>query len=147
MLNDITDYLIQCSTHEVGKGNASRIASMLRVVAEFEEATDRIYRLVKTTQRKYQKNFAFTPTHEQELANLCNHVRSILDACANSLAGADGNLLEKAHQLENTIDALRKSHNRGALKRMQEGGEVVPAEMLYTELNNHLEAIGNHALN
>lgn len=146
MLNDITAYLIHCSTHEIGKGNATRIAAMLRVVSEFEEATDRIYRLVKVVQRKYEKGIQFTTIHEKEIANLCSHVRSILDACGNSLSGVDGHLLEKAHHLENRIDALRKNHNRGAMKRMQEGGEV-PAEMLYTEINNHLEAVGNHALN
>jgi len=42
MLHDITTYLIQCSTHEIGSENAEHITSKLRVVAEFEEATDRI---------------------------------------------------------------------------------------------------------
>jgi phosphate:Na+ symporter len=146
MLNDITAYLVQCSTHEIGHENATRIASLLRVASEFEEATDRIYRLVKVVQRKYEKQHRFQPFHDKEIANLCSHVRSMLDACSNSLSGVSGSLLEDAQHLENRIDALRKNHNRGAMKRMQEGGDVA-TEMIYTEINNHLEAIGNLGLN
>jgi phosphate:Na+ symporter len=146
MLNDITAYLIQCSTHEIGRENATRIASMLRVVSEFEEATDRIYRLVKVVQRKYEKGHLFRPEHDKEIENLCHHVRTMLDLSARSLDGVPGDMLTEAEHLENRIDALRKNHNRGAMKRMQDGGDV-PTEMIFTEINNHLEAVGNHGLN
>ncbi|MCF7732042.1 MAG: Na/Pi cotransporter family protein [Akkermansiaceae bacterium] len=146
MLNDITSYLIQCSTREIGKGNAARIASMLRVVSEFEEATDRIYRLVKLVQRKYEKGICFDPLHDEEIGRLCREVRLILEISNRSLLGVAPGLLEEANRLEDCIDALRKSHNRGSVKRMQEGRDV-PTEMIYTEINNHLEAVGNHALN
>lgn len=146
MLGDITSYLIQCSTHEIGRDNAARIAAMLRVVSELEEATDRIYRLVKVVQRKYEKGIRFNPHHEEELTGLCEHVDSILQRADDSLAGLGPAMLEEANHLENRIDALRKNHNRGAMKRMQDGGDV-PTEMIFTEINNHLEAIGNHALN
>jgi phosphate:Na+ symporter len=146
MLNDITSYLIQCSTHEIGRGNASRIAAMLRVVSEFEEATDRIYRLVKVVQRKYEKGIHFDALHNEEIGRLVKEVRLLLDASARSLSGVTSSLMEEAHQLEDGIDALRKSHNKGSIKRMQDGGDV-PTEMIYTEINNHLEAVGNHGLN
>ena len=80
MLNDITSYLIQCSTHEIGRDNATRIASMLRVVSEFEEATDRIYRLVKVVQRKYEKGIRFGDGTRTGNLHLVRHVRSILEA-------------------------------------------------------------------
>ncbi|WP_193210979.1 Na/Pi cotransporter family protein [Luteolibacter marinus] len=146
MLEDITTYLIQCSTHEIGRGNATRIASMLRVVSEFEEATDRIYRLVKLVQRKYEKGHIFQDSHDKEIENLCQHVREMLELSAGSLSGVSAELMRQAESQENRVDALRKNHNRGAMKRMQDGGDV-PTEMIFTEINNHLEAVGNHALN
>ena len=146
MLNDITSYLIQCSTHEIGRGNATRIASMLRVVSELEEATDRIYRLVKVVQRKYEKGLHFAEAQDQEIVTLCAEVRLLLGAAANSLPGVGAALLAEANEIEDRIDKLRKNHNRGSMKRMQAGGDV-PTEMLFTDINNHLEAVGNHALN
>ena len=146
LLHDITSYLIHCSAHEIGPSNATRITSMLRIVSEHEEATDRIYRLVKTIQKKYEKGRTFGEEQHRELSSICLQVRAILDLCANSLSGVSGEMMENANQLEDRIDKLRKQHNKGAIKRMQAGGEV-HTEMLYTETNNHLEAVGNHALN
>jgi phosphate:Na+ symporter len=146
MLNDITSYLIQCSTHEIGKSNATRIASMLRVISEFEEATDRIYRLVKIVQRKYEKGHHFDTLHNEELVRICAQLRLLLEASTKSLTGVTPALMEEANNIEDRIDLLRKNHNRGSIKRMQEGGDV-PLEMIYTDINNHLEAVGNHALN
>ena len=146
LLHDITAYLIQCSTHEIGKGNAARIAAMLRVVSEFEEATDRIYRLVKAVQRKYNKGLRFLPEQNDELDRLSKEVSLLLQASAQSLSGGTQELLDRAHSLEDGIDKLRKIYNKASIKRMQDGADV-PTEMIFTEINNQLEAVGNHGLN
>jgi phosphate:Na+ symporter len=146
MLHDITAYLIQCSAHEIGAQNASKVAGMLRVVSEFEEATDRIYRLVKIVQRKYQKNRVFSQVHQDELKAIAGQVRALLDVACQSLASVDASSLGRAHEIETLVDKLRKRHNKAATQRMQEGAEV-PTEMLFIDLNNHLEAVANHALN
>lgn len=146
MLHDITAYLIQCSAHEIGTQNASKVAGMLRVVSEFEEATDRIYRLVKIVQRKYQKGREFSPSHQRDLSAIAMQVRALLDVACNSLSGVDGSTLERANEIESRVDKLRKRHNKAASLRMQDGAQV-PTEMLFIDLNNHLEAVANHALN
>jgi len=146
MLHDITSYLIQCSTHEIGSGNASRITSMLRIVAEFEEATDRIYRMVKVVERKYQKGRDFSPVQHQELSNIAAQVRHLLDVSSNSLTGFDGTSYERAHEIEDRVDRQRKRNNKAAAKRMQEGS-VVQTEMIFIDINNHMEAVANHLLN
>lgn len=146
MLNDITSYLIQCSSHEIGRGNATRIAAMLRVVSEFEEASDRIYRLVKVLQRKYSKGKQFASAQDDEILSICVHVREMLEACERGLGGVSPALMSEVSSLEDKIDELRKTYNRSSVRRMQSGGDV-PTEMIFTDINNHLEAIGNHALN
>ncbi len=146
MMHDITSYLIQCSTHEIGSGNAARITSMLRIVAEFEEATDRIYRMVKIVQRKYEKGRDFSEQQHQELVNCGAQVRMLLDVAKNSLLGLDGTTYERAHEIEDAVDRMRKRNNKAAAKRMQEGA-VIQTEMIFIDLNNHMEAVSNHLLN
>ncbi len=146
MLDDITSYLILCSSHEINRDNAARISAMLRIASELEEATDRIYRLVKVVQRKYDKNVNFQPLHDDEVSALCREVGDLLQTSSASLSGVDQPLMNQARQIEDRINSLRKSHNKASVKRMQEGGDV-PTEMIFTEINNHLEAIGNLAMN
>ncbi len=146
LLHDITSYLIQCSMHQTDSKSAAGITSMLRIVSEFEEATDRIYRLVKIVQRKYEKNREFTPAHQRELEAISMQVRAILDIACNSLTGVEGSVFERANEIEDRVDKLRKTNNKSAARRMQEGG-LVQLEMMFIDLNNHLEAVANHALN
>jgi len=119
---------------------------MLRIVQEFEEATDRIYRLVKLVQRKYEKGRDFPPEQDREIRNIAAEVRALLDVSLAALRGVDEKMLENAQTIEDRIDDLRKKNNKSAVRRMQ-SGEAVQTEMLFIEINNHLEAIGNHALN
>ena len=146
MLHDITAYLIQCSTHEIGTGNATRITAMLRAVAEFEEATDRIYRLVKVIERKYRKGRDFSEIQHKDLTAITMQVRALLDVACNSLGRVNGEVIEKAQMIEDRVDALRKRNNKAAALRMQQGAEV-QTEMIFIDMNNHLEAVANHALN
>ncbi len=146
MLHDITTYLIQCSTHEIGSGNATKITSNLRVVAELEEATDRIYRMVKVVQRKYEKGRDFSEIQHDELIASSTQVKMLLGVAKNSLVGIDGKTFECAHEIESRVDRLRKQNNKAAAKRMQEGS-VVQTEMIFIDLNNHMEAVANHLLN
>ncbi|MDP4624688.1 MAG: Na/Pi cotransporter family protein [Akkermansiaceae bacterium] len=146
MLHDITSYLIQCSTHEIGSGNASHITSLLRVVAELEEATDRIYRMVKVVQRKYEKSRDFTEIQHDALIECGTQVRLLINVARNSLVGIDGTTHSQAQDIENRVDRLRKSNNKAAAKRMQEGA-TVQTEMIFIDLNNHLEAVANHMIN
>lgn len=146
MLHDITTYLIQCSTHEIGAGNAAKITSMLRIVAEFEEATDRIYRIIKVVERKYKKSRDFSSVQHMELSDMASQVRQLIDVARNSLMRFDGTSYEQAHQIEDRVDYQRKRNNKAAAKRMQEGA-TVQTEMIFIDINNHLEAVANHLIN
>ena len=146
MLHDITAYLIECSTHEIGAGNATRITAMLRVVAELEEATDRIYRLVKVIERKYRKGRDFSEIQHEDLTAITVEVQTLLEVACNSLGRADGEDVKKAQLIEDRVDGLRKRNNKAAAVRMQQG-TMVQTEMIFIDMNNHLEAVANHALN
>ncbi|MFK7849675.1 MAG: Na/Pi cotransporter family protein [Akkermansiaceae bacterium] len=146
MLHDITSYLIQCSTHEIESGNASRITANLRVVAELEEATDRIYRMVKVVQRKYEKSRDFTKIQHEDFLKIGEQVRLLLEVAKNSLHSIDITTYGTAHEVEERVDRIRKQNNKAAAKRMQEGS-AVQTEMIFIDLNNHMEAVGNHLLN
>ncbi len=146
MLHDITSYLIQCSTHEIGTNNATRITAMLRIASEFEEAADRIYRLVKIVQRKYQKGRDFTPEQHEALDSISAEVGALLNSASDSVNKVNGQDIERAQSIEDHVDRLRKKHNKAAAQRMQEGS-TVQTEMIFIDMNNHLEAVANHALN
>jgi len=146
MMQDITEYLVQCSARDLTPQHAGNIAAMIRIVAELEEATDCIYRLIKLIERKYNKGHEFS---EHQI----KRVGEIADVVGQSLSAVDNYLLKpvppevitSVKSLEDQTDSMRKSYNKESLKRMAEGD--IRVEMLYTDINNQLEALANHILN
>nr|MDA3874853.1 hypothetical protein [Kiritimatiellia bacterium] len=55
--------------------------------------------------------------------------------------------METAYQLENFIDSFRKSLRKESVLRIKNSGENVKAEILYIDILNNMESIGNHAIN
>jgi phosphate:Na+ symporter len=146
MMQEITEYLVRCSSKDIGAANATKIAGMLRITQELEECIDGIYRLVKLNERRYKKNRQFT--QEQQ-----DVIREFAGSVAQFIAFTDEHLLSeisaedmaKAEAMEDTSDTMRKKFNKSSMSRMASGD--VKLEMINIDINNHLESIANHALN
>lgn len=145
MMQEITEYLVQCSSTDIGPQNAARIADMLRITQELEECIDCIYRLVKLNERRYKKGRTLT---EEQMASLREYAAST----AKFIQFADARVLEKistekfakAKKMAAQARIMRKKFNKSAMNRMAKGD--VRLEMLNIDLNNYFYAISNHAL-
>lgn len=148
MTADITEYLVRCSSAEIGKENAVEVAQMIRIVSELEEITDTIYRLVKFVQRKYKKEREFTSEAIQGIRDytvvIARFIAFYNEKMFKPIGKAD---IRTALTLEDEIDATRKALNRAAMERMKTPEPDIKAEILNMEINNHCEKIGNYALN
>ena len=56
-------------------------------------------------------------------------------------------VMKDAEALEDEIDARRKQLNESGMRRMGQPDPDLKSEILNLEINNHLEKIGNYALN
>ena len=144
MMQDITEYLVKCVARDMTPGHAGNVAAMIRIVAELEESTDCIYRLVKLTERRYNKGHKFTDHHNKQITQITDLVGQALGAVENYLLrDVPAEVMTSVKTLDSQTNSMRKSFNKEAIKRMSEGD--IRVEMLYTDMNNQLRALGNHA--
>lgn len=143
-----TNYLLRCTASGVSEGTMNRVTGMLRVVAELEDICDCGYRLVTLAERKHRKNRQLPPEAHKHVQDFAKLVLQFMDFYSTRLqtgvAVAD---METAYQLENLIDGFRKNLRKASMQRMRESAEVIKAEMLYIDILNNMESIGNHSLN
>ena len=119
-----------------------------QLVAELEDMCDRGYRLVLLAERRHRKGRELPPETEMHVQQFSEAVIRFVGFTAECIPrGASAPDLESAYQLENFIDDLRKKLRKESIKRMQLNGDVVKAEILYVDILNNMEAIGNHSLN
>lgn len=145
---ETTSYLLRCTSGGVSDTTMARVTSMLRVVAELEDICDCGYRLVLLAERKHRKQRQLPPETYKQVRDFSQLVLQFMDFYSSRLtSGVPVGDMETAYQLENLIDSFRKSLRRESMQRMRTSGDVVKAEMLYIDIINNMETIGNHSLN
>jgi phosphate:Na+ symporter len=144
---DITQYLIYCTSSELSRERLNEVTVMLRVISELEEICDNAYDLVKLAERKYRKKRVLPEGTQEAIRNFSKPVDQFISFYIQSLSkrvtAAD---IETAMQLEETIDASRKKLRKEAVRRMSDPANV-KSEMLYIDILNNIESIGDHSLN
>ena len=145
---ETTAYLLRCSASGLSEATLGRIAALLRVVAELEEVCDSGYRLVMMAERKHRKNRALPPETLGQVREFSNIILQFMDFYSARLRGpVNATDMETAYQLEKFIDSFRKRLRKDSMNRMQLSGDAVKAEMLYVDILNNMESIGNHSIN
>ncbi len=145
---ETTQYLLRCTAGGVSAETMARVSSMLRVVAELEDVCDCGYRLVLLAERKHRKQRELPPEVFKQVRDFSQLLLQFVDFYSSRLVtGVATSDMETAYQLENLIDGFRKSLRKESVRRMRVNGDVVKAEMLYIDVLNNLESIGNHSLN
>ena len=143
---EITQTLIYCTTESLAGERALRVTSLLRVAGELEDIGDCCHRLVQLAHRKYRKNRVLPQETLREIKVFSEQILDFMELYQTHLK--DGSIpdIKKAEVIENRIDASRKSLRKNAVKRMQDN-ENLKAEMIYIDILNEMESIGNDALN
>jgi phosphate:Na+ symporter len=145
---ETTSYLLRCTSGGVSDATMAKVTSMLRVVAELEDICDCGYRLVLLAERKHRKQRQLPPETNKQVRDFSQLVLQFMDFYSSRLSsGVPVGDMETAYQLENLIDSFRKNLRRESMQRMRTSGDVVKAEMLYIDIINNMETIGNHSLN
>jgi phosphate:Na+ symporter len=144
---DITQYLIFCTSSELSRERLTEVTVMLRVISELEEICDNTLDLVKLAARKYRKKRVLPAETQEAIRNFSGPVDQFMgfyiQCLTKRVTHAD---LETAIQLEETIDASRKKLRREAVRRMNDPANI-KSEMLYIDILNNIESIGDHSLN
>ncbi|MBA4137795.1 MAG: Na/Pi cotransporter [Opitutus sp.] len=145
---ETTQYLLRCTSSGISEQAMARVTVMIRVVAEFEDMCDRGYRLVMLAERKHRKKRTLPPEVFQQVRDFSQVLLQFMDFASSRLGqGAADSDMETAYQLENTIDGLRMRLRKESVRRMQGNGEIIKSEMLYIDILNNIEVIGDHSLN
>ena len=144
---EVTQTLIHCTTESLAGERALRVASLLRVAAELEDIGDCCHRLVQLAHRKYRKNRTLPEETQREIKIFSEQILDFMELYQSHLGEGSGMPdIKKAEAIEDRIDASRKSLRKNAVRRMKET-ENLKAEMIYIDILNEMERIGNDSLN
>lgn len=143
-----TQYLLACASSGLSDSTRNRVTALLRVVAELEDICDCGYRLVVLAERRHRKRRELSPATLKQVRDFAQLVLQFMDFYSGRLAtGVPLSDMETAFQLENLIDSFRKNLRKESMQRMRLSADAIKSEMLYIDVLNNMESIGNHSLN
>lgn len=145
---ETTAYLLRCSSSGISRSSIDRVTAMMRVLAELEEICDSGYRLVMLAERKHRKNRHLPDDTLNQVREFAQVVLRFMEFYNSRFHHpVEARDMETAYQMENFIDSFRKKLRKESLLRIKDSGKNVKAEMLYIDILNNMESIGNHAIN
>lgn len=147
MQEQITSYLIECSSEGLNEEGIRSATAMIRVVNELESIGDSCYNLILLSERRHKKRIEIEKEALDALTPINSTVSEFLAYIRTNLDSQfDAENLKEALSLEETIDAERKSLRKKSRKRIQTGSDI-KSELLYLDIVKHLEHIGDYSLN
>ncbi|MBC2606983.1 Na/Pi cotransporter family protein [Pelagicoccus albus] len=148
LTDELTEYLIRCTSDEVSEDTRKRAYSYLRVASELEEIGDCCHRMTNRAVRRYKKGRLVTQTAEREVVQFGNLVARFIDLYSSKLStDVSASDMELTIDFEKAINEKRKELRKRSVNRMIESPENVKPELLYVDIVNTFERIANHARN
>ncbi len=145
---ELTEYLIQCSSDQMSESTRRAATSYIRVAAELEEICDCCHRMTTRAVRRYRKNRAISKEDEDDVVRFAELVEQIISfyrrRISSGISAAD---METVISLDKQIDLNRSKLRKNSVRRMMRDGDSIKGELIYIDIVNTFERIGNHARN
>ncbi|MDQ8202424.1 Na/Pi cotransporter family protein [Pelagicoccus sp. SDUM812003] len=148
LTNELTEYLIRCTSDEVSEETRQRAYSYLRVAAELEEIGDCCHRMTSRAVRRYKKKRLVTEVAEKEVIQFGKLVERFIELYSSKLSKeVSASDMEMTIDFEKAINEKRKELRKRSVNRMMDSADNVKPELLYIDIVNTFERIANHARN
>ena len=145
---EVTSFLTQVSQGEVSENSSIRIRSMIAVTNDLERIGDVFYQMSLDLKKKIADKVWFTPDQRENLKGLFEKLDEAFVVMVSNLEMDFEKIdLTKAKEIEREINVLRNKLRKSHLKQMEAGKYGVRNGMIYNNLFNSCERVGDHVIN
>lgn len=146
---EISDYLVRISEHtNLEHSLTERIRFMQTMINDMERIADIYYQIAKLTERFDESSSSWPEVASSEMAEMLEAVGKAIVIMQENLAANSGNAnLDKALVAEQHVDATRDQYRDTHYARLEAGEYAARAGVIFIDMLNRLERIGDHILN
>ncbi len=144
---DISHYLVKISQHRITPQTSQQLSSYMNIINDLERIGDHSENLTKLAQLLLDGKARFTPTAMEEIKKLyeknSHFVRGTVDAIKND----DKNLAREIYKDEDDVDQMVALYRKNHISRLNDGSCGVIPGLIFVDMLNNFEKIGDHAYN
>ncbi len=149
---EIGEYLTRISENSnLSNNDVRQVRGMHQILSDLERIGDLYFQMSKTVERTLDDDIALPDEAVDELKTMLDAVYDSLSFMRENLGKLNGHQsevdLNKAIEMERKIDELRETLRNSHYERLENNSYSVKTGIIFIDLLNRLEKIGDHILN
>lgn len=144
----INNFLVRISENGVSLRGSLEIRGLLSISNDLERVADIILRMSKDIDRMHKNKIELSKEQRENLNHLAAKVDTAIDIMLSNLDKDAGSVtINEAREKEDDINKEVKKLRKGHMKSVENKGYDVKAGIIYRDLYNGYEKIGDHVIN
>ncbi|HUT28701.1 MAG TPA: Na/Pi cotransporter family protein [Sedimentisphaerales bacterium] len=144
---EITSYLAELSTRELSEELSAELPVLLHTVNDLERVGDHAVNIAEIAERKIEQKLSFSDSAKQEAGHLKSEVNQMFDSVSTALENNNSEAAKSALVNENNLNRMQMEYRRSHVQRMTEGGCTPETGLIFIDLVDNIEKIGDHLTN
>lgn len=149
--SQITSYLVALSQRQLSDIVSQELPVLLHTVNDLERVGDHAQNIVELASKKIEQKLELTDQGRQELNDMSAQALTMFGRVIEALEEEDTKktiaLAKKALENENVINQMQLELRRNHVCRMSDGQCSAPSGILFIDMVNNIEKIGDHLTN
>ncbi len=144
---EITTYLVELSQRQLSSEVSIELPVLLHMVNDLERVSDHAVNIAEIAERRMEQKLSFT---EDALTDSGAMTQETYDMFDNIIAALENNSIQAAHRAlasENKLNRMQVRFRRGHVQRMTDGTCSARSGLIFIDLVDNLEKIGDHLTN
>ena len=144
---EITSYLSALSGKSLSDGISIRLPVWLHAVNDLERIGDHAVNIVEIAQRKIEQKLSFSEPAMAEAEELRKIADEMFDDVITALENDDNAAAKAALFIEKRLNEIQVEFRRSHVRRMTEGACTPETGLIFIDLVDNVEKIGDHLTN
>ena len=144
---EITSYIVALSTKEISNEMSAELPVLLHTINDLERVGDHAVNIVEIAERKIEHRLFFSESALAETAQLKDRAELMCDNIIAALENNDIKQAKAALEKEDNLNRMQVDYRRSHVQRMTEGDCSADAGLIFIDLVDNVEKIGDHLTN
>jgi phosphate:Na+ symporter len=147
MQREITAYLSKIYQSDISESEAKEISSLMRMTNNIERIGDSVENIAQAVEGIIENKLDFSDHAKNDLKAISDQVKDFIDLIADGIQKPTRNFMEKADEIENTIDAMRETMRQRHVARIRSGKCGLDQGLVFINLLANFEKVGDYCFN
>jgi len=144
---EITSYVAAISTKEISDEMSAEVPVLLHTINDLERIGDHAVNIVEIAERKIDQKISFSESALAEIAQLKDQAELMCDNIIAALKNSSIEQAKAAQEKEDNLNKMQVDFRRSHVQRMTEGLCSPEAGLIFIDLVDNVEKIGDHLTN